>query len=298
MQWSTLAAPSSTASWTPGPGPSWLPCTRSSSPARRPASSTVRASSPSKAYGDAGSQNTSIQRAYGAAASSISPGDQRDVVRASVPPLRRHHVGAEERRLGGDLAGQPQRPDLVGDAEAVPALDLHGGGPLGSHLGDPCRDQGAQLVVGGGPGRGHGAGDAAAVVRCAGHPGGELGRAVAGEDEVAVGVHEAGDEGPPAEIDLPVGGRCLRRVPDPGHPTVLDDHGRRRRRIPSRSSVLSSQVTSSAMPVIARADQVAIPPGRPGGGEQSGDVAQPVRPSRTTRRPPMITCRTSAAPAL
>ena len=73
VQWSTLAAPSSTASWTPGPGPSWLPCTRSSSPARRPASSTVRASSPSKAYGDAGSQNTSIQRAYGAAASSISP---------------------------------------------------------------------------------------------------------------------------------------------------------------------------------------------------------------------------------
>jgi len=73
VQWSTLAAPSSTASATPGPGPSWLPCTRSPSPAARPAVSTARASSASKACGLPGSQNTSTQRACGAHAASISP---------------------------------------------------------------------------------------------------------------------------------------------------------------------------------------------------------------------------------
>ena len=73
VQWSTLAAPSSTARRTPGPADSWLPCTRRPSPASRPATSTRRASSSVNAYADAGSQNTSTQRACGAQAASIGP---------------------------------------------------------------------------------------------------------------------------------------------------------------------------------------------------------------------------------
>ena len=42
MQWSTAAAPRSTARRTPSPGPSWFACTRTPSPAAAPASSTRR----------------------------------------------------------------------------------------------------------------------------------------------------------------------------------------------------------------------------------------------------------------
>ena len=70
VQWSAEAAPSSTASCTPGPGPSWFACTRAPRPAASPAFRTVRARSPSNAPC---SQNTSIQRAYGRAAASMSP---------------------------------------------------------------------------------------------------------------------------------------------------------------------------------------------------------------------------------
>ena len=37
VQWSADAAPASAATWTPGPGPSWLACTRAVRPAARPA---------------------------------------------------------------------------------------------------------------------------------------------------------------------------------------------------------------------------------------------------------------------
>ena len=37
MQWSTAASPSSAASRTPGPGPSWLACSRGRSPLAAPA---------------------------------------------------------------------------------------------------------------------------------------------------------------------------------------------------------------------------------------------------------------------
>src|SRR2546423_14947295 len=70
VQWSAEAAPSSTASWTPGPGPSWPACTRAPRPALMPASRIVRDCSPSNAPR---SQNTSTQRAYGTAAASMSP---------------------------------------------------------------------------------------------------------------------------------------------------------------------------------------------------------------------------------
>ena len=83
-------------------------------------------------------------------------------------------------------AGDPQCPDLVGNGQAVAALDLHGRRALSPHLGDARRQQPRQLVVAGGAGRGDGAADATAVVRLAGHPGRELRAPVAGEDQVAV----------------------------------------------------------------------------------------------------------------
>ena len=78
VQWSALAAPSSTASCTPRPGAE-LVGVHPRAAARRamPAVRIARAWSTSKAPR---SQNTSIQRAYGAAAASIAPADQLHVV--------------------------------------------------------------------------------------------------------------------------------------------------------------------------------------------------------------------------
>ena len=64
-------------------------------------------------------------------------------------------------------------------------------GPAG--LGQPRPRRRAQLVVGRGPRRLDRGVDAAGGVRRAGHAGGELGAAVAGEHEVGVAVDEAGD---------------------------------------------------------------------------------------------------------
>ncbi len=132
-------------------------------------------------------------------------------------------MGAEEGRLVGDLPRQPQRAHLVVDGEAVATLDLDGRGTEGPHLGDPPAEQGAQLVVARGPRRRHRDADAAAVVGHAGHPGGELGGAVTGVDEVAVAVDEAGDDGTPTDVHDPVGRGCLGCRPDPGDPAVGHD---------------------------------------------------------------------------
>ncbi len=70
VQWSALAASSSTASRTPGPWESWLAWIRGCRPLALPAVRIARAWSPSKAPF---SQKTSIQRACGAQASSIAP---------------------------------------------------------------------------------------------------------------------------------------------------------------------------------------------------------------------------------
>src|SRR5918995_3987553 len=59
VQWSAEAHPSSTASWTPGPCPSWLACSRVPKPCRRAAVSTARHWSASNAPC---SQNASTQR--------------------------------------------------------------------------------------------------------------------------------------------------------------------------------------------------------------------------------------------
>ena len=154
------------------------------------------------------------------------PGDQLEVAGPVGAVLRRDDVGAQERGLGGELPGEPQRPGLVLDGQSVATLDLHRGGALPAHLGDPLPQQVPQFVVAGGPGRGHRRGDAAAVVGLAGHPGGELRAAVPGEHEVAVRIDEAGQHGASLDVDLPVGGRRVGRGAHPGDPPGLGDQRR------------------------------------------------------------------------
>ena len=155
-------------------------------------------------------------------------GDQREVLVARR--AGRNDVRPEERRLGRHLRGQAERALLVRDGQPVPALDLDGRGALGAQLGDPGAEQRAQRGVVRGPGGGDGRGDPAPVVALAAHPGGELGRPVAGEDQVGVRVDEARDHGAAAEVDPPVRGRGQRGRADPR------DRLRPRRRPPRRGA--------------------------------------------------------------
>ena len=151
-------------------------------------------------------------------------GDQGDVL-VRVAALG-DDVRAEERRLVGELPGDRQAARLVEDREPVAALDLDGRGALAAHLGHQRGDAAGELLVGGGAGGGDGGADAAGGVRRAGHPGGELRRPVAGEDQVGVGVHEPGDHGAAAGVDVGVGVRGLGRRADPGdRGAVEDDRG-------------------------------------------------------------------------
>ena len=134
-----------------------------------------------------------------------------------------HDVGAEERRLLGELPGDRQDAGLVVDGQAVAALDLDGGRALAAHLGDQPGDVAGELLVGGGAGGGDGGADAAGGVRRAGHPGRELRRPVAGEDQVGVAVDEAGEHRAAAGVDLLVGGRRVGGRADPGDLRALDD---------------------------------------------------------------------------
>ena len=250
MQWSTLAAPSSTASRTPGPWPSWLPCTRSSSPAcasgdehgpRLVLGEGVRRVRLAEDVDPPRVRSRCLQH---------RPRDQLEVCRAVARRTRAAPRGRRGRSSRGELAGDAQRPRLVLDGQAVAALDLDGRRALGAHLGDAGGDEGPQLVVGGGPGRGDGDPDAAAVVGRAGHPGGELVTAVAGEHQVRVGVDEAGQDrattprrparsATGASDDEPTQHDPVRPPPRPPH----------RGRSPRPSGVVPSQVTSSPMPV-------------------------------------------------
>ena len=134
-------------------------------------------------------------------------GDEVDVPGRVVGVLGRDDVGTEERRLLGEEPRHREAAGLVVDGQAVAALDLQRGGALAAHLLDQPRDVGGELLVGRGAQRGDGGADAARGVGLAGHPGGELGRPVAGEDQVGVGVDEAGDHRAAAEVDALVGRR-------------------------------------------------------------------------------------------
>ena len=211
VQWSADAQPSSTASCTPGPKPSWLACSRSPSPAARPASSTARHWSASNAPC---SQNASIQRACGAHGGQHLAAHQRDVVVVAAGELRRHHMGAEERRLLGEPARRLERRDLGVDVEPVPALDLdrrrsRAAASSTSTLAraDAARSarRVASTVVMMPP----------AVVRRARHAGLELGRAIPAEDDVAVAVDEPGQHAHSADVGGAIGCRRRRRFPSP-----------------------------------------------------------------------------------
>ena len=177
-------------------------------------------------------------------------GDEVDVAGRVVGVLRRHDVGAEEGGLVGVLLRDRQAARLVEGAESVAALDLDGRGALPAHLRDEAGHVGGELLVGGGTGRRDRRTDPAGGVALPRHPGGELGRAVAGEDEVGVGVDEAGDDRAAAEVAGRVRGRGIA---SDGRPSAI--------RWPSTTTAASSRipwgvpswagslVTSSAMPV-------------------------------------------------
>jgi hypothetical protein len=120
---------------------------------------------------------------------------------AIVGVLGRHDVRAEEGHLVGDLPGEAHETLLVGDAQAVAALDLEGRGALRVQLVDEAGEPVPKLVVGRRPGRGHGRADAACFVAAPGHARGELVGPVAAEHEVRVGVDEAGDHRATAHVD-------------------------------------------------------------------------------------------------
>lgn len=118
-------------------------------------------------------------------------------------------MGAEVGDLFGVLGGDAQGAGLVLDGEAVAGLGLEGGGALAQALGEVSGDVGGEFVVGGGAGGGDRGPDAARAVGAAGHPGVELLGAVAREQEVGVGVDEAGDRRPAARVDGVVSGGCF-----------------------------------------------------------------------------------------
>ena len=140
--------------------------------------------------------------------------------------LGRHHVRPQEGDLGRDLRRQRDRARLVGHGQPVAGLALQRGGALGEHLpGQPGQVR-AQLLVRGGPGGRDRAADPAGLVGRPGHPRGELRAALPGEDQVRVGVDEAGQHRPAAAVDGLVRGRGLPGRAGPGHPAVIDDQGR------------------------------------------------------------------------
>ena len=143
VQWSTDAAPSSTASRTPAPKPSWLPCTRRPRPA-------VAAGLQHRA------RLVGVERAL--LAEHVDPArvrragvehlaaDQVDVVVGAALVLGGHHVRAEEGHVVGELAGDVAQPPLGLDVEPVARLDLDVRDPGAEGLGAAGARQLAELV--------------------------------------------------------------------------------------------------------------------------------------------------------
>src|SRR5690606_27546706 len=153
------------------------------------------------------------------------PGDEVHVGGRVVRELGGDDVGAEVGDLVGVTGGQAQRAGLVGDGQAVAGLGLEGGGALPQCLGEVAGEVRLQFRVVGGAGGGDGGADAAGAVGAAGHAGVELLGAVAREDQVGVGVHEARQDRPAAGVDPVVGGGCVARRTGPHDAVALDDDG-------------------------------------------------------------------------
>ena len=143
-------------------------------------------------------------------------------------------MGAEEGDVVGELGGDRAAAALVVDVEPVAGLDLEVVMPARARLGAAAPRASARssssLAARVAVGRDA---DAAGVVRRAGHPGGELVGAVAGEHEVGVAVDEARDHAAPGGVDALVGGRA-RRARRAATRAVLD-HERRVAHEPERA---------------------------------------------------------------
>ncbi len=139
-------------------------------------------------------------------APALHPG--RDRVEAEE---RRHHSVAQR-------AGEPQQPQLVRDREPVAGLHLDGGDAALDEPSQAAPRRGEQLLVGCRARGQHRAADAAArlgdlQIARARQPQRVFVRAVAGEDQMRVGIDEAGREQHPAGVDL-LSRRRLRGEPD------------------------------------------------------------------------------------
>ena len=226
VQWSALAAPSSTASWTPSPALSWLAWMR----APRPRSSPGGQDRPGLVgvEGPAFAEDVDPAGQRGAGGEHGS-GDQLDVggrvgLVGSVGAAAGDDVGAEEGRLLGELAGHRQAASLGVDVEAVAGLALERGHSGAQQLVGQPGHVGAQVVGRGGSGRGHGRANAAGRIGPTRHPSRELGRPVAGEDQVGMRVDEAGQHGATIHVHPLVGRGCPVGRPDPGDPAVFDQN--------------------------------------------------------------------------
>ena len=105
--------------------------------------------------------------------------------------------------------------------QAVAALSLYRGHAEGQHGLQPVHAALLELFQGGCPGLGDGGVDAAAPlhdghVAVPAQPPGELIRTVAAEDEVGVGIHEAGQDGEAARVDDLDVRRDARDLPSAG----------------------------------------------------------------------------------
>ncbi len=174
---------------------------------------------------------------------------ERHIVVGPAGELGRHRVGAEEGRLLCVPVGDAEAPLFVGGGEPIARFALEGRRPRAQGFGRQPRDGGIQDVVTGGPRRRHRVEDPAGFIFAARQPGGELRAAVAGKDQVSVAVHEAGQDGPAADVDEAVTGtlRHLARVPHPGHPAVDGHEGSLARHPSGPSPMAASLLTSKPM---------------------------------------------------
>ena len=154
--------------------------------------------------------------------------DEVDVGVGVVGVLGRNDVGAEEGDLVGDGRRDRDEPRLVVDTQPVAALDLDGRRALPVELADEPLHPRAQLRIPGRAGRRHRAADPAGRVRQARHARLELRRAVSREHQVAVRIHEPGNDGRAAQVGDDVGLKSRRGGggcrPHPRNAAVLDQH--------------------------------------------------------------------------
>src|SRR5581483_1376844 len=190
-----------------------------------------------------------------------------------------------------ELGGDPAAALLGGDFEAVAGLDLQVRGARPERLVAAGPGEPAELVLARGPSRLGGRADAAGLVRRARHAGRELGGAVAGEDEVGVAVHEAGDRAAPAGVEA-----LVARGPSPlerRDPPVLHHH--RGVAEHAQGPLAPPGLVGHQEPDVVDHERAQAQASRTAASSSPAASRRAWRPSRTTHSPPTITERTSAA---